>query len=533
MATKYFYHKNIYNYFLGKSKLIKAMTLDELDEKIEVQREKWKEEEKKLKRKLSVEDKIKRALRNTQDAKERINQFESILNDSLKQKIKIDFNDYMVHTEFEKFEYVKEEISLEDIFRELNVPEKSFLEWFSENRLKKRLEAEENAKQIYENRIIKANEDYELALSKYNFEKQRHIESETKLNNDITRWKKDYEECKKLAVERYFNEVLSKSNFPKGIEKEFLVQYDEKEKLLIVEFKIPEPDSISNIIEYKFVKMKDEIEAKFMKQKDFDKYYEDIIYQITLKTIYEIFSATESRCINQIIFNGRVDYIDKSTGKDVSSYIISLKVNRDDFIELELNRINYKECIKGLKGVFAGKLISCVPIRPILNINREDKRFVDGREILVCIDDGTNLASMEWEDFEHLVRELFERKYNREGVEVKITQASRDGGVDAVIYDSDPFNGGKFIIQTKRYNNIVPIAAVRELYATVMDEHATRGILVTTSNYGADSYDYIKDKQITLINGNELLGLFNEVGYSSLRIELWEERKGGKFNWIT
>jgi hypothetical protein len=37
--------------------------------------------------------------------------------------------------------------------------------------------------------------------------------------------------------------------------------------------------------------------------------------------------------------------------------------------------------------------------------------------------------------FEHLIREIFEKEFSSNGGEVKVTQASRDGGVDAVAGD--------------------------------------------------------------------------------------------------
>jgi len=40
--------------------------------------------------------------------------------------------------------------------------------------------------------------------------------------------------------------------------------------------------------------------------------------------------------------------------------------------------------------------------------------------------------------------------------------------------------GGKFVIQAKRYNIIVPKSAIRDLYGTMMSEGANKGILVTT-----------------------------------------------------
>ena len=59
---------------------------------------------------------------------------------------------------------------------------------------------------------------------------------------------------------------------------------------------------------------------------------------------------------------------------------------------------------------------------------------------------------MDWDDFEHLVRQLFEREFAASvGAEVKVTRASRDYGVDAIVFDPDPIRGGKYVIQAKRY----------------------------------------------------------------------------------
>ena len=130
---------------------------------------------------------------------------------------------------------------------------------------------------------------------------------------------------------------------------------------------------------------------------------------------------------------------------------------------------------------------------------------------------------MDWEDFEHLCRELFERAFAGSGAEVKVTQASRDQGVDAIVFDPDPLRGGKIVIQAKRYTNTVDVSAVRDLYGAVINEGAVKGILVTTSRYGPESYSFAKDKPLTLLNGNELLGLLEKHGYK-FRINLAEAK---------
>jgi restriction system protein len=150
------------------------------------------------------------------------------------------------------------------------------------------------------------------------------------------------------------------------------------------------------------------------------------------------------------------------------------------------------------------------PIVPILTFNRDDRRFIEGRS--VSVNHGTNLAAMHWEDFEQLVRELFELEFAKNGGEVRVTQASRDGGVDAVVFDPDPLRGGKIVIQAKRYTNTVGVSAVRDLYGTVINEGANSGILITTSDYGHDSYEFAKDKPLKLLNGGHLLAMIRKHG---------------------
>ena len=194
-----------------------------------------------------------------------------------------------------------------------------------------------------------------------------------------------------------------------------------------------------------------------------------------------------------------------------------------DFDVINLEQVDYKSCFRKLKGISKPNLNDLVPVAPILNINMEDKRFVDNVEIGDKIE-GINIANIDWKDFEHLIRELFQKEFENDGVEVKTTQASRDGGVDAIMFDPDPIRGGKYIIQAKRYNNLVGISAVRDLYGAVHNEGATKGILVTTSDFGADSYEFVKDKPLTLINGNNLLSLLQKHNYKNVRIDLKESK---------
>jgi restriction system protein len=96
------------------------------------------------------------------------------------------------------------------------------------------------------------------------------------------------------------------------------------------------------------------------------------------------------------------------------------------------------------------------------------------------------------------------------GLEARQTQASRDGGVDCVAFDPRPIFGGKVVIQAKRYKGTVGVSAVRDLFGTMQNEGASKGILVTTSGYGSASFTFANGKPLELIDGSNLLFLLSE-----------------------
>jgi restriction system protein len=52
----------------------------------------------------------------------------------------------------------------------------------------------------------------------------------------------------------------------------------------------------------------------------------------------------------------------------------------------------------------------------------------------------------------------------------------------------------------------------------MMNEGASKGILVTTSGYGPDAFEFAKDKPIELIDGGQLLYLLEHEAKVSARI---------------
>lgn len=318
--------------------------------------------------------------------------------------------------------------------------------------------------------------------------------------------------------------VLDRSNLPDCIPKNFDIAYNADNKTLVLHYQLPDPDDLPLTKNVKYVASTGELQETKIAQKEAKELFDDTCYQLALRTIHELFEADTPNHIDVIVFNGFTDTVDRSTGKNVVAVIMSIMTDRQDFLALDLARVDPKACFKSLKGVAASSLSGLAPIAPILEIDRSDRRFIDAKNIALDGEGTTNLASMHWEEFEHLVRQLFEKEFATRGGEVKVTQASSDGGVDAVAFDPDPITGGKIVIQAKRYTKTVGVSAVRDLYGTVLSEGASKGILITTADFGPDAHKFAAGKPISLLSGANMLHLLQKHG-TRAKIDLKEARK--------
>jgi len=339
----------------------------------------------------------------------------------------------------------------------------------------------------------------------------------------IERWKRSYLACDPKSIPDYCKLVLIGSKYPDSFPHDAAIEYVADSRTLVVDYSLPDISAMPTVKEVKVVAARGELKEVHVSEAWLSRTYDLVLYQIALRSLYELFQGDAARAIDSIVFNGWVNSIDKATGKEVNGCILSIHATKAELMDMNLANVDPKACFKKLKGVSAAKLIALQPVRPILQLNRDDERFVQAHDVADGLDSSSNLAAMDWEDFEHLIRELFEKEFSTDGSEVKITQASRDGGVDAIVFDPDPIRGGKIVIQAKRYTNTVSVSAVRDLFGTVHNEGANKGILVTTADYGPDAYEFAKGKPLTLISGSELLYLLAKHGHRA-RIDLKEAR---------
>ncbi|MGC2111668.1 MAG: restriction endonuclease [Candidatus Korobacteraceae bacterium] len=379
-------------------------------------------------------------------------------------------------------------------------------------------------KQNIEQQNARSLAEHEEALRVWEVKLLGFRAAQTAQHREIELRRARYLEKDHVALHEYWETVLSNSEYPDTFPRSFLIEYLSESRTLIVEYALPSIACLPSVKEVKYIQARSSFQETAVSQAWLNKTYDELLYQIALRTLHELFQSDEAGALDGVVFNGWVNSVDKATGQDVNACILSIQVNKAEFMAVNLAQVEPKACFKKFKGVSAAKLTELTPVRPVLQLNKEDRRFISPYEVAGSLDSSSNIAAMDWQDFENLIREIFEKEFSQNGGEVKITQASRDGGVDAVAFDPDPIRGGKIVIQAKRYTNTVSVSSVRDLYGTVLNEGAMKGILVTTADYGRDAFEFAKDKPLTLISGNELLYLLQKHGHR-VRIDLQEARR--------
>lgn len=309
------------------------------------------------------------------------------------------------------------------------------------------------------------------------------------------------------AVVEYYSFVLRSIRLPyEPPDEEPRLAYSTESRQLVIELELPSLDVVPDAREYRYVKTRDEIKTVALPAAERKRVYASLIAQVALSVLRATFQGDPHSIVETVVLNGHVHTIDKRTGQPIHPCLVTVRTTRERFDQLNLALVDPAECLRGLNASVSKSPAEMVPVRPMLEFDMVDPRFVGEENVLESLDTRPNLMELTPSEFESLITNLFEKM----GLATRLTQASRDGGVDCVAYDSRPIFGGKVVIQAKRYRNTVGVSAVRDLFGTMQNEGATKGILVTTSGYGQASNDFANGKPLELIDGGNLIYLLKE-----------------------
>ena len=323
------------------------------------------------------------------------------------------------------------------------------------------------------------------------------------------------------AVVRFYDVALGRDDLPEGFPNIHRIGYVAESRELVVEREVPPVAVVPAVSSYRYVKAKDAIESSPRPRNQIKALYAGLIARLALRTLEVLARAYDGETVGTIVLSCFVSTTDPATGHSIRPCLLTVRVSESGFREIDLQKVEPVTCLRSLNAQLSPEPHELRPVRPIVDFNMVDPRFIATADVLSTLDTRPNIAELSPGEFEALITNLFSKM----GLETRLTQASRDGGVDCVAWDMRPIVGGKVIVQAKRYKNTVGVSAVRDLYGTVMNEGAAKGILVTTSGYGKSSFEFAKNKPLELLPGSQLLYLLEQHAGIKAKIEFPDDWK--------
>ena len=404
---------------LNKYRYIKGSDKHVVEQKARAQEVAWAQlwqkklaaEEKKRQREAAIrskEEKRELATIKTQEALEAINQHETVLAHTLTVDDAINWSDLLDNEQFtqDKPEAPhppqEPDLGMSEYQAVISSPEpkrsdekyqQNFLQKliFRPERAEKKYQADhttwlkskEQAEAMAEQQFAADHDEWKLARQAFEEKNTAYLEQvkdwqEAKLkfeqkrnekNEAILARKTQYMNLEPGAVSDYCEMVLSNSLYPDCFPQQWDIDYQEQTKVLVVDYSLPDMERLPTVKEVKYVASRDEFTEIHLSRTALNKLYDGLLCQIALRTMHELYEADIANALDSVVFNGWIDAVDKATGQDVNTCIMSIQASRDEFLAINLGRVDPKACFKELKGM-GNKLHSLSPVVPIIRIDK-------------------------------------------------------------------------------------------------------------------------------------------------------------------
>ncbi|MFF1278399.1 restriction endonuclease [Streptomyces marokkonensis] len=340
--------------------------------------------------------------------------------------------------------------------------------------------------------------DYEQRTESQRAEVRRHNSGVVEVTEGVRRGDPD-------SVVEYFSAALYASTaWPEGFPRQVAAAYDAAGRQLVLDWELPTYDVVPEAKSVRYLSREDQYKEAARPVSQRRALYREVLGQSMLLVLHQLFTADEYGILDSIALNGFVDAPDPATGRQMQIFLATVMASRAAFTDLHLGQVDPVSCLTdALRGQLSTRPDQLTSVRP-----SRQPQDVGSPVAAHGGDHEPNLYDMDPIDFEALVADLFRAM----GMQAVTTQRSNDGGVDVDAMDPTPIRGGKIVVQVKRYRNTVPPTAVRDLYGTVQDVGANKGVLVTTSGFGPGSHTFARGKPLELIAGSELVDLLHRHG---------------------
>lgn len=233
-----------------------------------------------------------------------------------------------------------------------------------ENQNKDNIEKYEQDKISYNKEIERTKEQNRDEVIEWEKKKEQYYKDQSDFNDKIDLIREEYLQKKPHSIIENCDLVLNNSKYPDYFPTTYELDYNPDKEHLIIDFCLPQIESLPRTKSVKYVKTKDNFKETSISNTALNQLYNSVVFQVTIRTVHEIFEADVVNAISNVCFNGYVD-------NDKVEYIVSYQADKETFNKLNLKGLNCKETIKNYKGKFTAKLTE---IEPLMKIEHKTKQ---------------------------------------------------------------------------------------------------------------------------------------------------------------
>jgi restriction system protein len=311
------------------------------------------------------------------------------------------------------------------------------------------------------------------------------------------------------SIEEFAGFAIAGLPLPDGIHLEPKIVYRSEPRELVIDIRLPDGKIVPAEKSVKYVRARHEFTTKDRPRTELESIYRGVLAQLPLCVLRSLFTAFDNDVVDSATINGVLPTVDRATGRPSERNLVSVTTSRATFDNLVLDAAELDPvlCVRELGAKLTPHPLDYEEVPAFLTFETAKYQLGPSVDVAAGLDGRTDLLKMDPFAFEQLVRELL---LAMSGRDARVTRRSRDDGIDGVVFDCSATMGGEFIVQAKRYRNVVPANDVRALAGVMHDKRANHALFVTSSWFSDDGRRFALDNRVRLIEGPELKHLLRE-----------------------
>jgi restriction system protein len=491
------YDCTISNQYLEVSKTLKSGCLKTLTERIHNQIFLWANQELKLRLGEAKDQLVANSFRANEQAKETIRELENVLRFTLTFDDKINWNGLYDTKVFQQFSFRDPPL--------LALPLKpawTFLPFVKT----KWIRMCQIATDMHDSQVNQYSTDRTTARSKYDAAKTEFIAAQANSNAVIKKFKEDYENGDTDAVLEYLNLVMERSEYPACLALTYEVEFVSKLRSAAIHIIAPDISKIPDSIGVKHSKVTGKSTAIPMKKKEHENLYRNIIRQISIRTLHEIFESDYAGNVDLCTVSIKANKVCTATGIDQEVELAAVKSKRKEFESIKLENIEIDSCFERL--AIEGK-------SPVKLLKKHNLNLIhiadDDLELDVNASRPLPKRSDPWHEFRERVLELAAKMFRGGILSAKNTD-EKSRAYSFIVTDMDPIRGGQFLFRVAHPDHPIDLEFVESACSDQIKSLCAKSFLFTPITISAEISGFCRGKSVSLID-RKSLGILEEEYY--------------------